>query len=161
VKPVRNVPAGTDFTAVVAFQSEVAELRRRTAALGAEIGRIGDDLRHMRAAIVAAPKADPALFRQLDEVNAAVAGLTRRLFGDPVRGRLNESAAPSIAGRVGSAMSSFETRLMPTATQRRDAELARTELEALSRDHETLRSGPLAKLRAALDAAGAPWTPRR
>ena len=161
VKPVRNVPAGTDFTAVVAFQSEVAELRRRTAALGAEIGRIGDDLRHMRAAVVAAPKADPALFRQLDEVNAAVAGLTRRLFGDPVRGRLNESAAPSIAGRVGSAMSSFETRLMPTATQRRDAELARTELEALSRDHETLRSGPLVKLRAALDAAGAPWTPRR
>ena len=58
-------------------------------------------------------------------------------------------------------MSSFETRLMPTATQRRDAELARTELETLGREYESLRSGPLAKLRAALDAAGAPWITRR
>ena len=161
VKPVRNVPANTDFAAVAAFQAEAADLRRRAASVGADIGRISDDLRHMRAAMMAAPKADPALFRQLDEANTAVAGLTRRLYGDPVRGRLNESTAPSIASRVYSALSSFETRLMPTATQRRDAEIARTDLERLARDYDALVAGPLAKLRAALDAAGAPWTPRR
>ena len=161
VKPVRNVPADTDFTAVAAYQAETADLRRRAASLGADIGRISDDLRHMRAAVMAAPRADPTLFRQLDEINATVAGLTRRLFGDPVRGRLNEPTTPSIASRLYSALSSFDTRLMPTATQRRDVEVARAELATLSREYDALVAGPLTKLGAALDAAGAPWTPRR
>ena len=161
VKPVNTVAPGTDPAAVAAFQQEVAGLRRRAAAASREIGRVRDELRHMRAALVATPRADAALFRQLDDVNRALAGLSRRLDGDPVRGRLSESDAPSISGRVSSAMSAWETRQMPTATQRRDAEIAGAELATLSRDVEALVSGPLAALRAALEAAGAPWTPRR
>ena len=82
-------------------------------------------------------------------------------YGPEQGGRLSEPDAPSIAGRVFSAMSAWETRQMPTATQRRDAELAGAALATLSRDLEALVSGPLGALRAALDAAGAPWTPRR
>jgi photosystem II stability/assembly factor-like uncharacterized protein/uncharacterized small protein (DUF1192 family) len=161
VKPVQNLPPDTDVAAVAAFQEQVSELRRRVAALGAEIGRVNDELRLVRAALLVTPKADTALFRRVDVVNATAAGLSRRLDGDPARGRLNESAAPSISSRVSSAMSSFETRLMPTATQRRDAEIAASELTTLTRDLETLVSGELTQLRAALDAAGAPWTPGR
>jgi photosystem II stability/assembly factor-like uncharacterized protein len=161
VKPVKNLPADTDFTAVVAFQAQVAELRRRTAAAAAEINRSRDDLRHMRAALLAAPKADPALFARIDAATTTLAGLARRLNGDPARQRLSEPDAPSIAGRVRSAMSTWETRQMPTATQRRDAEIAAADLAALTRDLDALVTGELAKLRAALEAAGAPWTPRR
>jgi hypothetical protein len=161
VKPVRNVPADTDFTAAAAFQDQVSELRRRVASLGAELGRVNDELRLVRAALLVTPKADTALFRRVDGVNATVAGLSRRLDGDPARGRLNESTAPSIAARVSSAMAAFETRLMPTATQRRDAEIAASELTTLTRDLEALVSGELTQIRAALDAAGAPWTPGR
>ena len=94
-------------------------------------------------------------------MNTTVAGLSRRLDGDPARGRLNESPAPSISARIGSAMSAFETRLSPTATQRRDVEVAGTELTAVARDLDALVNGELAGLRTALDAAGAPWTPGR
>lgn len=59
-------------------------------------------------------------------------------------------------------MSVFETRQQPpTATQRRDVEIARADLAALSRDLDALMKGEIAQLRAALEAAGAPWTPRR
>ena len=161
VKPVKNVPADTDFTAVATFQEQVAELRRRAASVGGELGRVREELGLVRAALLVTPRADAALFRRLDAVNTTVAGLSRRLDGDPARGRLNESAAPSIGSRIGAAMSAFETRLSPTATQRRDVEIAGTELTAVARDLDALVSGELAQLRTALDEAGAPWTPGR
>ena len=161
VKPVNSLPEGTDPAAVAAFQQGVADLRRRAAAAGRETDRLREELRHMRAALLAAPKADPSLFGRIDAANATLAGLTRRLSGDPVRRRLNESDTPSISGRVQSAMRALDTRQMPTATQRRDVEIAGAELEALLSDVEALVSGELAALRKALDAAGAPWTPKR
>ena len=94
VKPVNNLPAGTDVAAVAKFQQEVADLRRRAAGTAAEITRLQDELRHMRAALLATPKADPALFTRIDSANKALAELTRRLNGDPARQRLNESASP-------------------------------------------------------------------
>jgi hypothetical protein len=161
VKPVGGTTSGTEADAVATFQTQVAELRRQTAALEEAIGNVRDDLRRMRAALVAAPRADAALMRQLDEVNATLAGVSRRLSGDPARGRLNEPAAPSVGGRVYSAMSALDTTQMPTSTQRRDAEIAQAELTALSKEFDSLIGGELAKLETALEAAGAPWTPRR
>jgi photosystem II stability/assembly factor-like uncharacterized protein len=161
VKPVNNLPEGTDPAAVAAFQQETAELRRRNASTSREIAQLRDDVRHMRAALVTTPKADPALLRRVDDVEKQLAALSRRLDGDPVRGRLNESAAPSISDRVFSAMSSWETRQMPTATQRRDLEIAGGELGTLVKELDALVAGELKALGAALDAAGAPWTPRR
>jgi photosystem II stability/assembly factor-like uncharacterized protein len=161
VKPVNTLPTGTDLTAVAAFQQQVAELRRRVAGAGEDVNRVRDQLRRMRAALLATPKADLALFARLDAADKAVAELRRRLEGDPVRERLNESDAPSIGGRAASAMAVFDTRQAPTATQRRDVEIATTELAAVSRDLDALVGGEIAKLAAALDAAGAPWTPRR
>jgi photosystem II stability/assembly factor-like uncharacterized protein len=161
VKPVNNLAEGTDPAAVAAFQQEAAELRRRTAATSREIAQARDDVRHMRVALVTTPKADPALLRRVDDVDKTLAELSRRLDGDPVRGRLNESAAPSISDRVFSAMSTWETRQMPTATQRRDAEVAGAELGALTKELDALVAGELKAIGAALEAAGAPWTPRR
>jgi photosystem II stability/assembly factor-like uncharacterized protein len=161
VKPVNNLQEGTDPAAVAAFQQEAAELRRRTAATSREIAQVRDDVRHMRAALLTTPKADPALLRRADDVDKKLAEMSRRLDGDPVRGRLNESAAPSISDRVFSAMSTWETRQMPTATQRRDVDVAGAELGTVTKELEALVAGELKALGAALDAAGAPWTPRR
>jgi len=161
VKAVENLPEGTDVKAVAAFQQQVADLRRRVAGLGEELNRARDQLRRMRAALVAAPKAEPALFVRLAAADKAVAELRRRLEGDPVRARLNESDVASIGGRVNAAMAVFDTRQMPTATQRRDVEIATSELGTLSRDFDALMSGEMIKLRDALEAAGAPWTPGR
>jgi hypothetical protein len=126
-----------------------------------EVGRVRDELRHMRAALLAAPKPDPALFGRVDAAAATLADLSRRLSGDPARQRLNEPDTPSISERVGAAMSALDTTQMPTATQRRGLEIAASALAAVVKDLDALKSGELARLRAALDAAGAPWTPGR
>jgi chromosome segregation ATPase len=161
VKPVPNLPEGTDVVAVAAFQQQTAELRRQVAAAGSELGQIGNQLRHMRATLAQTPKADPGLYGRIDSLSARVAELTRRLYGDPARQQLNESDAPSISSRVGSAASTWETRQMPTATQRRDLETATAQFEVLARDLKALVDGDLARLGADLEAAGAPWTPGR
>ncbi len=162
VKPVPNAPAGTDFVAVAAFQQQTAELRRRIAGAGAELSRVGEQVRHMRAALVQTPRADPGLFTRMDSVTRSLAAFETRLNGDRARQRLNESTAPSIGNRVGQVMSGhWETRQMPTATQRRDIEIATAAFESLARELTALIDGDLARLEADLEAAGAPWTPGR
>ena len=162
VKPVPTAPSGTDFAVVAAFQQQTAELRRQVAAAEAKIRDAREQLRHMRAALVQAPRANPDLFARMDSVTKGLAGLSLRLSGDPAREALNESAAPSISGRVGQVMGGhWETRQMPTATQRRDIEVASSALEGLTRDLRALIEGDIARLKADFEAIGAPWTPGR
>lgn len=162
VKPVPTAPNGTDFAAVAAFQQQTAELQRQVAAAEAKIRDAREQLRHMRAALLQAPRANPDLFTRMDSVTRTLAGLSLRLSGDPARQALNESDAPSIGGRVGRVIGGhWETRQMPTATHRRDIEIAGSALEALTRDLKALIEGDLARLKTDLEAAGAPWTPGR
>ncbi|HSR14759.1 MAG TPA: hypothetical protein VLL51_03360, partial [Gemmatimonadales bacterium] len=51
VKPVPNLPAGTDVVAVAAFQQQTAELRRQVVAAEAEVRQAREGLRHMRATL--------------------------------------------------------------------------------------------------------------
>jgi hypothetical protein len=162
VKPVPNAPPGTDFVAVAAFQHQAAELQRRVAGTGRELGRSREQLRHMRAALVQAPKADPALYARIDSLTRSLAELEVRLNGHPVRQRLSESEAPSLNERVGAVIyGHWQTRQMPTATMRRDLEIAGAAYGALTRDLSTLLERDLARLETDLAAAGAPWTPGR
>ena len=162
VKPVPTAPSGTDFSVVAAFQQQTAELRRLVAAAEEKIGGVREQLRHMRAALLQTPRANTDLFARLDSLAKGLAGLSLRLSGDPARQTLNESDAPSISGRVGEVMGGhWETRQMPTSTQRRDIEIAGSALEGLTRDLKALIEGDLARLKTDLEAAGAPWTPGR
>ncbi len=161
VKPVPTAPPGTDFQAVAAFQWETAELARRVAGAGEEMGRIRERLRYMRAALVEAPKADPALFGRMDDLNRRVDGLRTRLFGDGIRGRWNEPSEPSISGRLWTARGLWDTRMTPTATMRRDLEFARADFAVLEGELARLLETDLTRLEEDLAAAGAPWTPGR
>lgn len=162
VKPVPTAPSGTDFAAVAAFQQQTAELRRQVAAAEEKIGGVREQLRHMRAALLQTPRANTHLFARLDSVTKGLAAISLRLSGDPARGALNESDAPSISGRVGEVMGGhWETRQTPTATQRRNIEIAGSALEVLTRDLKALIEGAVARLKTDLEAARAPWTPGR
>ncbi|HWM95078.1 MAG TPA: glycosyl hydrolase [Thermoanaerobaculia bacterium] len=162
VKPVPNLPPGTDPAAVAAFQGETAEAGRRLASSAAELGLIKNQLRQMRATLGETPRADLALYARLDAVGQSVAELERRLQGDPARQKLSEPDTVSIGERVGAIrFGHWPTRQMPTATQRRSLEIATAGLDALGRDLKALIAGDLAKLEEAFRAAGAPWTPRR
>lgn len=161
VKSVPNVRGNVDLVAAAAFQGRVAELARRLAITESEIGQLHGELRRVRATLIATPRAAPALHAQLDSIMASLAGFERRLSGDPARARLNQSNERSISERVWTATSTFGTRLPATATQREQAELAEGELAAVAREWRAFVDGDVARLRAALEAAGAPWTPGR
>lgn len=162
VKPVPNLPPGTDPAAVAAFQGETAEAGRRLASVASELGLIKNQLRRMRATLGETPRADLALYGLLDAVGKAVADLDLRIQGDPARQRLSESEAPSIGDRLWTIrFGHWQMRQMPTATQKRDLELAKAGLDALERELKALIAGDLAKLEEAFAAAGAPWTPGR
>ena len=162
VKPVPTVPAGTDFVAVAAFQQRTAELQRRIGIATSELGRQSERLRYMRVALTRAPGADPAMFGRIEALARDFDAIRLRLSGDPVRGRLNESSVPSISGRVGNVVGGhWQTRLTPTATQRRNIDIADADLAAVEGELADLIDGPLAELERALAAAGAPWTPGR
>jgi hypothetical protein len=162
VKAVPNLPAGSDPAAVAAFQQRTAEAARRQAAAAAELGRIGDQLRRMRATLLETPRADPALYARLDEVRSRLAGLELRLQGDPARQRLSEPDSPSIGERIGGIIyGHWRTRQMPTATQKRDLEVGEAGLAELERELKSLVDGDLARLEEAFAAAGAPWSGAR
>jgi photosystem II stability/assembly factor-like uncharacterized protein len=162
VEAVPTAPEGTDFAAAIAFQQQTAELSRRVGGASAEVARVRDRLRHMRAALVQTPRADPALFSRLDAADRSVADLGLRLSGDTARQRLSEPASPAIAARVRQVISGhWDTRMNPTTTQRRDLEIASTALTTLLRDLAALIDGDIARLEEALEKAGAPWTPGR
>lgn len=161
VKPVMNIAGNVDFVAVAAEQARSAELIRQLGLTGQEIGRVRNELRLMRATVTATPRAEPSLFAQIDSVAAALAALNRELYGDPARQQLDQSDTPSIAGRIYTATGQWDTRQRLTATQRRGLDLATTELARVSRELRALVDGAVARLEAALDAAGAPPTPGR
>lgn len=116
----------------------------------------------MRQALIETPRAEPALLARLDELERTLAGLRRRLMGDPIRGRWNEASAPSILERIARVASGhWETRQAPTDTQKRSLEVARNQFDELHPELSTLLQTELPGLEVELEAAGAPWTPGR
>ena len=92
----------------------------------------------------------------------ALTGLQTRLYGDRIRQRRNESTAPSIRSRVGRVVGGhWDTRQQPTATHRRNLEIAQEAFAVFSQDLTRVIEGDLVQLEADLEAAGAPWTPGR
>ena len=160
VRAVPNIPGAPDFVAVAAFQQDVAALERRRGAVARELGTLREALRHARASVPAAARPDPALYGMIDSLSASAAAMQRRLSGDPARSALNAPNEQSIGSRLGAA-SQYDNRYPPTATQRREAALAATELSALEGDLRRLLETDLARLNAAMAAAGAPWSAGR
>ncbi len=162
VKPVPTAPSGTDFAAVADFQFRVSELAREMAGASAEMGRVGDRLRHMRAALVQTPKADSSLHSRMDEMNRRLGEMNLQFSGDPIRGQWNMPSVPSIRGRVGYVQSGhWDTRQEPTQTQLTSIEIAEREYAAFIGGLRNFIEVDLIRLETDLAAAGAPWTPGR
>ena len=79
VKPVPGVTLeGRDYTSIAAFQAQTSELLREMFGAAEEIKRTDERLRHIRPALVAAPRATPELFARLAKTEARLADLSRR-----------------------------------------------------------------------------------
>ncbi len=161
VKPVPTAASGTDFKAVAEFQQKTSEFSRQISSASKKLGEAKDRIKHMKAALLETPKATPELFARLNQLEEGVAALQTRLTGDPIRQKLNESTVPSIGGRVGEvAYGHWGTRQMPTATQQRNIEIALMEFDTFKGDLVAYFNA-LEAYEAALETAGAPYTPGR
>ncbi|MEM6378783.1 MAG: glycosyl hydrolase, partial [Bacteroidota bacterium] len=161
IKPVPNGVAGTDYEEVAAFQKETSDLMRQISSAGRKISEANNRLRYLSVAIKQTPDSEEKHFKALDNLQKEVKALELRLWGDPIRSQFSESIQPGINGRVGQvAYGHWETRQAPTATFKRNLEIAQNDFQAFSSDLKSYLKS-LEDFEAALEAAGAPFTPGR
>lgn len=161
VKPVPSIATNTDFKTIAEFQAKTREMLRQISSAGRTMGEASNRIRHMKAALLETPKATQKLFSDLNQLEQQLAELRKRLYGDPVRQRLNENAAPSIQSRVGHvAYGHWATTQNPTETFKRNIEIAEADFSKFRVDLSAYNKA-LEAYDTALENAGAPYTPGR
>ena len=161
VKPVSNTGPDKDFKAIAEFQAKTSELSRQLSNAGRVLGEASNRLRHMKAALIETPKATPKLFADLNQLEQSLTELQKQLYGDRIRQGLNESTSPSIRSRVGHVTyGHWATTQNPTETFKRNIEIAEREFDKFRGDLSAYVNA-LETYEAALEAAGAPYTPGR
>ena len=163
---VKSVPGHSlgapDAQKVAAFQDATRQLMRRVHGAAGDLGQAEARLRHLEEALHVTPNAADDLFPRFRTLKDTLNRLSTRLSGDRVRRGLSEPVSPSVMGRIFQLkFGHWDTRQEPTATQRRGLELAMSEFEELRQDLSRFLDEDLATFEAALEAAGAPWTPGR
>lgn len=162
VKPVPTAPQDTDFSSVVAFQNESADLMRQAHGAKAEIERTEVRLNHIKAGLLAAPAAELSLLHQAQEITARCHDLKRRLANDEIREKLDEPSTPSVMALLGRIVWGYwSTRQEPTLTHRQSLTRAQAEFSTIQTELKALIEEDLARLEADLAAADGPWTPGR
>jgi hypothetical protein len=161
VKPLPQTDQNTDFQAIAGFQKETSALSRRISGVNSKLDEADEKLRYLKEALLKTPDASPELFQQHNNLRDSLASLRARLTGDPIRQSKNESTQPSIMGRVSSVISGhWETTQLPTQTQRRNLEIAKSSLTEFLEDYQAF-ANDLSLYEDTLEKAGAPWTPGR
>lgn len=161
VRPVPGAGYEADYGAVAAFQQETAALSREVSAAGDRLAEVQKAFPYMQEALKRTPAAPGALFSRLETLRADLASLKKRLRGHPERLRMNEAITPSIAGRVSEVVyGHWDTRQTPTKTQQLNIALAAKAFETFRADLKAYLNR-VSEFEAALEQAGAPYTPGR
>jgi hypothetical protein len=147
-----------DRQALLAFQQRAGELQRAMMGAAGAVNEALNDIQLMKKALADTPKADPKLGDGVRALEKKMRATLTTLTGDRVVQRRSESTLPSLMDRVSAQLGSTSPI---TATVRRDYDIAAAGFEKLVEEMRVLVEVDLPKLGAALEAAGAPWTPGR
>ncbi|TVP43824.1 MAG: glycosyl hydrolase [Mongoliibacter sp.] len=159
VKPV--FPISDNVKEIAAFKKKTSDLSRRTSSAARQLGEAGEKLRYIKAALTKTPEASEELIAQMTELNSSLFNLRQVLVGDELRQRKDESTSPSILNRIGGVIyGHWSTTDLPTATQKRNIEIAETEFDQYLKDAKDF-FGQLVDFELKLEEAGAPYTPNR
>ncbi len=164
----RVVPLGLatlkaeDQAAVFTFERKTAHLQRAVLGAVEAAKEARGRLARIQVALADTPAPVAALAEQARSLDARLADIQRALSGDKVMERYNEPVPPSIVGRVqGIVNAQWATTQAPTATMRKAYDDASGAFGPVLTELRAILDGDLVKLDAALDSAGAPWTPGR
>ena len=147
-----------DKTALLAYQKKAGELQRAMMGTAAAAEEALKSLSFMRKALLDTPKADPKLMEQARTIETGIRAAMRELVGDSTVARRSEARQPSLMERVSTQTGSTGP---VTKTVLRDYEIAAEGFGAVLERLRGLIERDLRGLGAAMEAAGAPWTPGR
>ena len=153
--------AGVDRTALAAFLRQTAALQRQALGTNASLDESETRLGLLRRAIEATPGAPAPLAERGRTLAGRLRDLRMELRGDSTVESAQEPTPPTLLDRIQRVVgNTWNTTLPPTATHRRDYEIAAQELGAFLPKLQAVLE-ELRKLEADAEAAGAPWTPGR
>ena len=151
-----------DREAIIAFAKQTGELQR--AALGS-LEALNDGLSQLaliKRVIEQTPSVPLNLRQDARKLELKLLDLRERFTGDPTRPRRNEPAMPGLIDRIETIIGGhWSTTSAPTASHRKNYEIAAAEFEDALKALHPLLDHDLPALHAALEAAGAPWAPGR
>ncbi len=147
-----------DKAALLAYQNKAGQLQRAMMGTAAAAGEALKSLSFMRKALVDTPKADVRLLGQVRAIETGIQAAMRELVGDQTVGRRSEARLPSLMDRVSTQAGSTGPI---TKTVLRDYDIAADGFGAVLERLRGLIERDLGALGAAMEAAGAPWTPGR
>lgn len=161
VKPVQIPGLDIDYKAVASFQKRTSELARRLGGTARKLQEAAERISYMKAALVETPLASQDLFSRLNALEVSLAELQKRLNGDPVRQRLNESTSPSIRSLVGDIVyGHWETTQSPTDIQKTNLNTAENDFKEFESELRPYLE-TLDMYEKDLEKAGAPYTKGR
>jgi len=151
-----------DRAAVLAWQQKVARLQRAVLGAAKVVGELSERLALVRVAIDSTPALEPTVDARARELELELESIEIALSGDSFLRRKQENTPPSIDERVMNVVyGSWYTTAEPTTTQRDAYAHASSLFDAELRKLRQLAETDLPALEAALERAGAPWTPGR
>ena len=157
----RALPA-PDRAALQAFVLETSALQRATLGASQLAADTGRRLALLKRALDDAGAGAGELRTRARALEARLASLVRALDGDAALAARNEPTPPALADRVNHAVAAhYSSTAAPTATARRQVELAGDELGRLLAELRALVERELPALEAGAERVGAPWTPGR
>ena len=161
VVPVHDQKENIDYSDIQLFQNRTAELFRQIFNAGEKMGEYGEQIRHMKEALLKTPMAKEAHFNQLKELGLNLSSLRKTLYGDPIKQSLDESTPPSIRSRVGQvAGAHWETTQEPTKTQTGNIEIAAKDFKTFEKELEAFKNS-METFEKTLEDLKAPYTPNR
>jgi photosystem II stability/assembly factor-like uncharacterized protein len=147
-----------DKAALLAYQQKAGELQRAMMGAASAGEEALKNLSYMRKALLDTPKADAKLLLQARAIETGIQAALRDLVGDQTVARRSEARVPSLMERVSTQVGSTGPI---TNTVLRDYDIAADGFGAVLARLRDLVERDLRALGAAMETAGAPWTPGR
>ncbi|MDH3289459.1 MAG: glycosyl hydrolase [Gemmatimonadota bacterium] len=151
-----SLPA-PDRAAVLAFQQQTGALQRAVMGTNAAASEAADRLSGLKEAVESWPGADPALRMEARTLELRLMDLREKLTGDQTRADRNEPEMPGLMRRLQGVIGGhWSTTYGPTATHRRNYEIAAEEFGAIYDQLKQVIEVALPALEQRIEATGAP-----
>ena len=149
--------------AVVAFQQKTAALQRALLGANAVANETMTRVQALKRAVQETPSADDRMGTEVRRIEGRLREIQQAFSGDPTMARRSEPTPPSLINRVNGIANSLWSNTMEdaTATQKRQNDIAASELGGLLERLRTLVEQDLKRLEDQAETAGVPWTSGR